>query len=75
MNVRLDEMQAGLLRVKLKHLEGLRQEREQIADRYLKEINILSITEKYADTVCSIPIYNGMKEEEIQFVIDMINRF
>lgn len=140
MNSRLDEMQAGLLRVKLKHLEELTQEREQIADRYLKEINngkvllpaprtgdgnrnvwhqfvvrcenrgefidylkkegigtlihypvpphlseaygylghrkgFLPITEKYADTVCSIPIYNGMKEEEIQFVIDMINRF
>lgn len=38
-NSRLDEMQAGLLRVKLKYLNQLNEERMEIADRYLKEID------------------------------------
>ena len=33
------------------------------------------ITENYADTVLSIPLYNGMTEEEQQYVIDAINAF
>lgn len=139
-NSRLDEIQAGLLRVKLRHLEELTRERERIADRYLREIKnekivlptprlgdgnrnvwhqfvircehrnefvdyleelgigtlihypipphlseayrylgynkgFLPITEKYADTVCSIPIYNGMTEEEQTKVIEAINTF
>ena len=37
-NSRLDEMQAGLLRVKLKHLDGFNAERCDIAQRYLSEI-------------------------------------
>lgn len=36
-NSRLDEIQAGLLRVKLSHLEELIQERQQIANTYLKK--------------------------------------
>lgn len=39
MNSRLDEMQAGLLRVKLTHLDELNEERCRIAERYNKEIN------------------------------------
>lgn len=139
-NSRLDEIQAGLLRVKLKHLEELIQEREQIAERYFKEIKnksivlpmprdkkhsrnvwhqfvvickyrdafiehlkkrnintlihypipphlseaykclgyrkgMLPITESYADTVCSIPIFNGMTYEEQSNVIKAINCF
>ena len=137
-NSRLDEMQAGLLRVKMKHLDEFNAERCDIADRYLKEIkNPLirmpkirpgadstwhqfvvhcdrrdelkeylekrdigtlihypipphlseaykylgkkrgdyPITEKYADEVLSLPMYNGMTEEEIQTVIDAINQF
>lgn len=137
-NSRLDEIQAGLLRVKLKHLEELQQERKQICDTYLSNIknkdiilpktrdnathiwhqfvirtdnrkklieylnkkeigtiihypipphlseayrylNIekgaLPITEKYADTVLSIPLYNGMMEEEQIRVIDALNAF
>lgn len=35
----------------------------------------LLIAEKYMDTVCPIPICNGMKKEEIQHVIDTINKF
>lgn len=38
-NDRLDEMQAGLLRVKLKHMPQLLQNRDHIAQRYLAEIN------------------------------------
>ena len=43
-NSRLDEIQAGLLRVKLKHLDELNAERCRIADRYLKEIKNPLIT-------------------------------
>jgi len=38
-NSRLDELQAGLLRVKLKHLPEFNEERCRLADRYLAEIN------------------------------------
>lgn len=38
-NSRLDELQAGLLRVKLKYMHTLEEERRTIADRYLNEIN------------------------------------
>lgn len=37
-NSRLDELQAGLLRIKLSHLEELTHEREQIAERYIRKI-------------------------------------
>ena len=39
MNSRLDELQAGLLRVKLSHLDELNNERKSIAIRYNNEIN------------------------------------
>lgn len=35
----------------------------------------LPITEKYAETVLSIPLYNGMTEEEQTYVIEAINEF
>lgn len=38
-NSRLDELQAGLLRVKLSHLDELNRERQQLAQRYLLELN------------------------------------
>lgn len=139
-NSRLDELQAGLLRVKLKHLNDFNAERCNIADRYLKELNnplvILPeirpgadstwhqfvihvkngkrdklmqylkdreigtiihypipphlseaymylgkkrgdypIAEAYADEVLSIPMYNGMTDEEQSTVIAAINSF
>ena len=137
-NARLDELQAGLLRIKLSHLKELTEERIKIAKRYLYEIknpliqlpNIkencthvwhlfvirvenrkkfqkyleaneigtvihypipphlskaydylgykkgdFPITEKYAETVLSLPIYNEMKKEEIDYVIDIINKY
>lgn len=138
MNSRLDEMQAGLLRVRLSHMKQLIEERQQICERYLREINNtkiilpiikngvttvwhqfvvrcnerqklmeylkgegistmihypipphlsesyrylgkslgdLPITEKYANEVLSLPLYNGMKEEEQEYVIDILNRY
>lgn len=138
-NSRLDEMQAGLLRVKLTHLDEFNKERCRIAARYdfeisnplirkphirpgadstwhqyvihvlgnreklveyLKEHEIgtlihypipphlseaykylghkkgdFPITEKNADEVLSLPMYNGMTEEEQSFVIETINKY
>ena len=137
-NSRLDEIQAGLLRIKLKHLDELTRERDKICRNYLKEIRnnficlpktldgathvwhqfviqcnerdrlmqylddnsigtiihypipphlseaykylslkkgSLPITESYANTVLSIPLYNGMTAEEQDYVIDKINSF
>lgn len=137
-NSRLDELQAGLLRVRLTHMKELTEEKIAIAGRYDKELNNVKIklptvregatsiyhqyvvncsereafidylnekeigtiihypipphlseayaylgykkgdypiTENYANTVLSIPMYNGMTEEEHTFVIDAINRF
>ena len=137
-NSRLDEIQAGLLRVRLKHMKELEEEKRFICKKYLAELDnphivlpqvregathiwhqfviksdrrdeliaylrekgvgtiihypipphlseayqylnmgkgSLPITEKYADTVCSIPLYNGMQREEQDYVIDCINRF
>lgn len=137
-NSRLDELQAGLLRVRLKHMQEILNERAQMAERYqigiqnkevlkpqirqntvpawhqyvirIKERNkfiayleqkgistiihypipphmseayqyldikagSLPITEKYADTVLSLPFYNGMTTEEQREVVDAINEY
>mgnify|MGYP002540486636 CR=1 FL=1 len=137
-NSRLDEMQAGLLRVRLKYLDEITAEKEKIAEfysehinnakiikpevkqncssvwhqyvirsserdeliEYLKERNIgtiihypipphlaeayqylgykegdFLITEAYAKSVLSLPIYNGITDEELQYVADEINKF
>ena len=137
-NSRLDEMQAGLLRIKLKYLDGLNRERMKIAESYLTSIKnnsvvmpkirkdsssvwhqfvirtknrealmhhldengihsmihypipphlseayhylnmkqgSLPITETYAEEVLSLPMYNGMLEEEIKKVIKTVNSF
>lgn len=137
-NSRLDELQAGLLRVKLSHLNELTEERGKIANRYLSEIknpkiklpkvregatsvwhlfvvriderdNLqkylesngigtvihypipphlskayeylgykvgdFPITERYAETVLSLPLYNGMTDDEQSYVIEVINRY
>lgn len=137
-NSRLDEMQAGLLRVRLQYLDSLNAEKQQIAKQYTQGIKndkivlptvakgatsvwhqyviqinererfieylknkkigtiihypipphlaeayaylntpkgSLPITESYADKVLSLPMYNGMKQEEIQYVIEAINQF
>lgn len=137
-NSRLDELQAGLLRVRLSHMQELEEEKRKICSRYLAELchpdiilpdtregathiwhqfvirteqrqelidylnrkeigtiihypipphlseayqylNVcrgsLPVTERYAETVLSIPLYNGMTDEEQNFVIDAINAF
>jgi len=137
-NSRLDEMQAGFLRVRLRHMEELGQERIKVATYYLEHIHNekivlpkiqegsthvwhqfvirtenrdefieylkeheigsiihypipphlaeayqslgfkkgdLPITEKCADTVLSLPMYSGMREEEYQYVVEVINRY
>ena len=137
-NSRLDELQAGLLRVRLSHLDELAEEKKDICERYLRELQnekirlpevrpgathiwhqfviqcderdalmryldekgigtiihypipphlseayqylgwgegSLPITERYAKTVLSIPLYNGMTREEQDYVIRAINMF
>lgn len=137
-NSRLDELQAALLRVKLKHLPALTAERQAIAEKYLAGIqndrivlpqtrpgadhvyhqfvvrtavrNRLQtylkehgldtvihypipphlaecyrflghvrgdfpVAEQYADEVLSLPMFNGMRDDEVSYVIDTINRF
>lgn len=137
-NSRLDELQAGLLRVKLSHIQELEDERTRIATRFIHEIKnplfvlpevadncthvwhqfvVFSeyrdelqkflqskeiqtiihypipphlseaystlnykkgdfpIAEKYANSVLSIPLFNGMKEDQIAYIIDALNEF
>ncbi|MBR4760523.1 MAG: DegT/DnrJ/EryC1/StrS family aminotransferase [Lachnospiraceae bacterium] len=142
-NSRLDELQAGLLSVRLSHMEELTREKQHIAELYDKllkpkdglfelperrenathvfhqyvirakdketrekliaylnereigtiihypipphlsqayaylgyEKGSFPITEDYADRVLSIPMYNGMTEEEQAFVIGALNAF
>ena len=137
-NSRLDELQAGLLRVRLSHLNELIDEKQKLAARYNSEITnpyiklpsistgstsvwhqyvirceerdklinylnekeigtiihypipphlseayrylglkdgFLPVTEHYAKTVLSIPIYNGMTDEEQSYVIKALNSF
>jgi len=137
-NSRLDEIQAALLRVRLRYLDKLNQERVKICERYLEEIKTSAvtlpairegcetvwhqfvirvdnrdkfteylkgkgigfmihypvpphlseaytglgfkkgdfhITEDYANTVISLPLYNGMTEEEVKYVIEGINAY
>lgn len=137
-NSRLDEMQAGLLRVRLKHMQELENEKRAICKRYLSEIKnewiklpkiregathiwhqfvvcckrrdelveyleqrgigtiihypipphmseayrylnveegMLPLTEKYARTVLSLPLYIGMTDEELDYIISELNRF
>lgn len=33
------------------------------------------MTEKYAETVLSLPLYNGMTKEELDYIIDKINKY
>ena len=39
------------------------------------KVGSFPITESYANTVLSLPMYTGMTEEEQNFVIDVLNRF
>lgn len=137
-NARLDELQAAFLRIKLKYITSIIQERSDIAERYnseiinpiiqkpkvapdvthvwhlyvvqveeqerfrsyLKTFGIQSdvhypipphlskaykhlgysvgdfpITERLAHSIVSIPIFNGMIDEEIDYIIKVINEY
>lgn len=137
-NSRLDEMQAAFLRVKLRELDRWNKQRNEIAKRYIKEIDndlvVLPVTlddmthvyhifgircdkrdelekylndngigtnkhypipmhlqgayadlgipkgtypiaEKISETELSIPMFYGMTEDEISYVIEAINKF
>lgn len=137
-NSRLDELQAGLLRVRLSHAKELLREREDICAQYLNRIDnpkivlpsirngvttvwhqfvvrckerekfmsylegkgigtiihypipphlseaysyleigkgSLPLTEMYAKEVLSLPLYNGMNQDEIDYVIEAINEY
>lgn len=137
-NSRLDELQAGLLRIKLSHIKELTEEKIKLAEYYSVNINnkkivlpkkedntkavwhqyvirceernrfidylekkgigtiihypipphlaeayvylghrkgSLPITEHLAETVLSIPMYNGMTKEEQNYVIEAINNY
>lgn len=137
-NSRLDELQAGLLRVRLKYMDEILAEKTAICNRYLTELHndkielpkvrqgathiwhqfvihskvrdelmhylkdkgigtiihypipphlseaytylghkegSFPITERYANEVLSLSLYNGMTEEEQTYVIDAINKF
>ena len=137
-NSRLDELQAGLLRVRLGHMAELEAQKRAICERYLRELDgkkfelpkiregathiwhqfvirsekrdqlaeylkskgigtiihypipphlseayrylgfregALPVTESYARSVLSIPLYYGMTKEEQDYVIHWMNRF
>ena len=137
-NSRLDEIQAAMLKVRLKHAKETNREKQEIAAEYNKRLNNLQIilpgvregadhiyhqyvirckrrdelmtylkdkgistiihypipphlaqayeylgfkkgdlpiTEAYADEVLSIPMYNGMTKEELDYTVDVLNRF
>lgn len=137
-NSRLDEMQAGLLRIKLKYIDEITGEKNKIADFFSKNItnekiilpqtaqNVFSvwhqyviytknrdelirylskndietaihypipphlseayeymgykkgdfpITENYAEHILSIPSYNGMTSEELQYIVEILNKY
>ena len=135
-NSRLDELQAGFLRIKLKNLDKYTKARQKIAEKYLSKINNskiilptigkdrthvwhifaircknrnklqeylkengigtnihypisiarqkaykednlndLPIAKKIADEELSLPLYYGMTDKEIDYVIDIINKY
>lgn len=72
-NSRLDEIQAGLLRVKLKHLDVYNEERAQICNKYLKEINnelvkVPQIAENAATVWHQFVIRTDYREELIEYL-------
>lgn len=138
LNSRMDEIQAGFLRVRLRHIKETIEERKKIAEKYMKGLTaanlelpmvkegatsvwhqfvvktdqreklmdflaanniqtlihypipphlskayqylnihkgVLPVTEDYAHRVLSLPIYTGMHDEEVDYVIEKILDF
>ena len=69
-NSRLDEMQAAILRVKLRHLEEFNKERKTIAQLYLKGLQdtniILPYTLEWAEPVWHQFVIRSKKRDELQ---------
>jgi len=70
-NSRLDEMQAALLRVKLKVLDEWNQRRARVAQRYLKEIKpaqglILPLVPDWAEPAWHLFVVRHPKRDELQ---------
>jgi len=69
-NSRIDELQAGILNIKLKYLKDFTKERKEIATRYnnnlkdLKEINIPQVSPE-ADHVYHLYVIKTSKREEL----------
>ena len=53
----------------------LRSEASAFEEEFAHFTGCLPITEEYAVTVLSIPLYNGMTEEEQIYVIDTFHEF
>jgi len=69
-NSRLDEMQAAILRVKLRHLEEFNEERKRIAQLYLKSLQntnlILPYVSRWAEPAWHQFVIRSTKRDELQ---------
>lgn len=76
-NSRLDELQAGLLRVKLKHMNSLNKERVKLADRYNKgiknELIIKPKVKKNADSTWHQYVIRCLYRNELMEYLDKNN--
>ena len=73
LNSRLDELQAAVLDVKLRHLDADNQRRREIAARYEREISnpLLHIVSSERDCVYHIfPVFTSRRDELQQFLAD-----
>lgn len=71
-NSRLDEIQAAILRVKLKYLDSWNDSRRHSPRLYSE---LLNITEEYATEILSLPMFPEMKDEEIEYVCRAVKAF
>lgn len=70
-NSRLDELQAALLRVKLKHLDEWNNRRSQVAQRYLRELSddveiTLPYFPEWVEPVWHLFVISTKKREQLQ---------